>query len=159
MPDLEIEIQSLLPDLWRYAFYLTRDRTMADDLMQDCAERALRKKEMYHDRGSLKSWLFRMLLNIHRNQLRSPAHRANTSIEDVAERATPDATADHMALKDTARALDQLPAEQRDALLAVVIGGMAYKDAAAALDIPMGTLMSRIGRARAALRVATGGLS
>lgn len=118
--------------------------------MQDCAERAARKKEMYRDSGSLKSWLFRMLLNIHHNQWCSPARREATPIEDVAERAEPDASADQMALKDTARALDQLPSEQRDALLAVVIGGMAHKEAAAALDIPMGTLMSRIGRTRRA---------
>lgn len=149
------KLEAALPDLWRYAFALTRDHARADDLVQDCAERALRKRLLWKPRGALTPWLMRMLLNIYRNQLRAPANRPTLiSVDQLAERrAAPDTLDAHMQLKATLAALDTLPADQREALLLVVLGGMSYRDAAHALDVPMGTLMSRLGRARARLRV------
>jgi len=147
-------LEAALPDLWRYAFALTREHARADDLVQDCAERALRKRRLWKPSGPLKPWLMRMMLNIFRNQLRAPAaRRALVSVDDMTEQLpAPDALDDHLQLSATMRALDTLPRDQREALLLVVLGGLSYSEAADALDIPMGTLMSRLGRARQRLR-------
>ncbi|WP_114286261.1 RNA polymerase sigma factor [Candidatus Halocynthiibacter alkanivorans] len=153
----QTELQSCLPDLWRYACALCRDRDLADDLVQDCAERALRKRALWRPRGPLKPWLMKMLLNLWRNHCKKHARSAALPAFDPAGDLTlvaPDHLSGALDLGDTARALAQLPEEQREALLTVVLGGLSYKDAARTLGIPAGTLMSRLGRARAALRQA-----
>lgn len=152
------ELQDCLPDLWRYAYALCRNVDTADDLVQDCAERALRKHQLWHPTSPLKPWLIKMLRNIHLNQIRALKSRPNTVPMDVIinEPAAADSHSGQLALSDTSQALSALPEEQREVLLLVVLGGLSYKDAAASLDIPIGTLMSRLGRARAKLRDLTG---
>ena len=154
MPQFRSQLQQCLPDLWRYAYALTRDRHMADDLVQDCAERALRKRELWQQTGALKPWLMKMLLNLYKNQLRAQSRRPHlVAIDDMHhDPAAPDALDQKLALSQTARAMTQLPEDQREALLLVVLGGVSYKQAAEALNVPLGTLMSRLGRARAKLR-------
>ncbi len=154
MPEFRTQLQDCLPDLWRYAYALTRDRTMADDLVQDCAERALRKRDLWKQTGALKPWLMKMLLNLYRNQLRTQSRRPQlVAMDDMHhDPAAPDALDQKLALSQTARAMKKLPDDQREALLLVVLGGVSYKQAAAALNVPLGTLMSRLGRARAKLR-------
>ncbi len=154
MPDFKDQLQECLPDLWRYAFALTRDRHRADDLVQDCAERALLKRHLWQRQGALKPWLMKMLLNLFRNQLRGQARRPHlVAIDDMnSNPASPDNTEQKLALAQTASAIQKLPDDQREALLLVVLGGVSYKQAAESLDVPMGTLMSRLGRARARLR-------
>lgn len=158
MSDFLDEIERALPALRRYARSLTRDIDRADDLVQDCIERAIRKSALWRPTGPLQAWLFRMLLNIYRNDLRRTRRRGEyAALDDMAvEPAAPAAQPGHMALAEVSRALDQLPGEQREALLLVVVEGQSYTDAAGILGIPAGTLMSRLGRARAALRVLTG---
>lgn len=148
------ELQACLPILWRYAYSLTRNRDAADDLVQDCVERALKKRDLWKPEGSLKSWLMTILLNIYRNQIRTCNNRpGSTAIDDlVIEPAATETLSGRLDLNDTARALQQLPDEQREVLLLIALGGMAYKEAAQSLGIPIGTLMSRLGRARANLR-------
>lgn len=148
-------LEAALPDLWRYAFALTRDHARADDLVQDCAERALRKRVLWKSSGALKPWLMRIMLNIFRNDLRSPARRTGLiAVDEIsAQLAAPDQLHDRLQLNATMRALDALPKDQREALLLVVLGGLSHSDASDALDIPMGTLMSRLGRARKRLRL------
>lgn len=157
MPTYKQELQDCLPDLWRYAFALCRDAHIADDLVQDCAERALRKRKLWKPTGPLKPWLFTMLRNIYLNHLRANRSRPNTVTMDdmIREPVSMDAYSERMALSETARALSGLSDDQREVLLLVVLGGVSYKDAATTLEIPIGTLMSRLGRARANLRILT----
>ena len=154
MPEFRTQLQDCLPDLWRYAYALTRDRTIADDLVQDCAERALRKRDLWKQTGALKPWLMKMLLNLYRNHLRTQSRRPQlVAMDDMHhDPAAPDALDQKLALSQTARAIKKLPDDQREALLLIVLGGVSYKQAAVALNVPLGTLMSRLGRARAKLR-------
>ena len=158
MPQFLDEIEGSVPALRRYARALTRNADRADDLVQDCIERAIRKQALWKPTGPLKSWLFRILLNLYRNELRSARRRGeHVAVETLlVEPSVAPAQPGRIALAEMARAIDALAAEQREALLLVVIDGMNYSEAAEVIGIPMGTLMSRLGRARAALRVATG---
>jgi RNA polymerase sigma-70 factor (ECF subfamily) len=152
------EIEESVPALRRYARALTRNADRADDLVQDCLERAIRKQSLWHPTGSLRSWLFRILLNLYRNELRTSRRRGeHVPVETLlVEPAVAPAQPGRIALSEMARAIDTLAAEQREALLLVVLDGMSYADAAQTIGIPIGTLMSRLGRARAALRNLTG---
>jgi RNA polymerase sigma-70 factor (ECF subfamily) len=153
------EVQSCVPALRRYARALTHDVDRADDLVQDCLERAIRKQALFRPRGPLQAWLFTMLLNIYRNSARSERRRGESVPIDtlLPELSTPAPQPGHIALAEMARAIDTLPADQREALLLVVLEDMPYAEAATILQVPLGTLMSRLGRARAALRTLTGG--
>ena len=152
------EIEAAVPALRRYARALTRDTDRADDLVQDCLERAIRKRSLWRPTGPLQAWLFRILLNIHRNNARTLRRRGDHIALDAMpiEPSTPATQPGRVALAELGRALDTLPLEQREALLLVVLDGASYTEAAAILAIPAGTLMSRLGRARAALRTLTG---
>lgn len=152
------EIEACVPALRRYARALTRDADRADDLVQDCIERAIRKRALWKPTGPLRAWLFRILLNLYRNELRSARRRGEHVPVDmlVVEPAVAPAQPGRIALAEMSRAIETLGREQREALLLVVLEGLSYAEAADALEIPMGTLMSRLGRARAALRIATG---
>ena len=150
------ELQGCLPALMRTARALTRSQDGAEDLVQDLVERALRKRALWQPTGSLQGWLTRMMVNLYRSQMRSPGHTSRAvPLDDLV---TPLVARDELTarldLADTARALDGLPDEQREVLLVVVLGGLSYREAAEALDLPVGTLMSRLGRARSALRLA-----
>ena len=152
------EIEESVPALRRYARALTRNADRADDLVQDCIERAIRKQSLWKPTGPLKGWLFRILLNLYRNELRTSRRRGDhVPVETLlVEPSVAPAQPGRIALAEMARAIDTLATEQREALLLVVLEGLSYSEAAQVLGIPMGTLMSRLGRARAALRVATG---
>jgi RNA polymerase sigma-70 factor (ECF subfamily) len=136
----------------------TRNADHADDLVQDCLERAIRKQALWQPTGSLRAWLFRILLNLYRSELRSSRRRGPHVPVDAlqVEPAVAPSQPGRVALAEMSRAIDALVAEQREALLLVVLDGMSYADAAGVLGIPIGTLMSRLGRARAALRTMTG---
>lgn len=158
MSDFLDEIEAAVPALRRYARALTRDIDRADDLVQDCLERAIRKRALWRPTAPLQAWLFRMLLNLYRNDLRSRRRRGDHVPYDEMpiEPSTPPAQPGRLALAEVDRAMVQLADDQREALLLVVVEGQSYADAANILEIPIGTLMSRLGRARAALRVLTG---
>lgn len=157
MDDLIDQIEACVPALRRYARALTRSADLADDLVQDCLERAISRRGLFRPTGPVRAWLFTILLNLHRNALRSSLRRGQiVDIDLVPEPSTPATQPGHIALAEMARAIDTLPLEQKEALLLVALEGLAYKEAADILNIPLGTLMSRIGRARAALRVLTG---
>ena len=146
-----------MPALRRYARALTRNADLADDLVQDCLERAISRQGLFRPRGPLRAWLFTILLNLHRNALRSSRRRGHeVDIDAIDELSTPAPQPGHIALAEMARAIETLPAEQKEALLLIALEGLSYQEAADILKIPLGTLMSRLGRARAALRAATG---
>jgi RNA polymerase sigma-70 factor (ECF subfamily) len=152
------EIEGSVPALRRYARALTRNADRADDLVQDCIERALRKRGLFQPTGPLQAWLYRILLNVYRNGLRQTRRRGDhVSIDALLiEPSVAAPQPGRIALAEMSRAIDQLPDEQREALLLVVLEGVTYEEAASILEIPAGTLMSRLSRARTALRQMTG---
>jgi RNA polymerase sigma-70 factor (ECF subfamily) len=153
------EIEGCVPALRRYARALTRNADRADDLVQDCIERALRKRNLFRPTGPLQAWLYRILLNLYRNGLRQTRRRGDHVPIDtlIIEPAVPAPQPGRIALAEMSRAIDKLPDEQREALLLVVLEGASYEEASTILEIPAGTLMSRLSRARATLRQLTGG--
>ncbi|MES0884324.1 RNA polymerase sigma factor [Roseibium sp. SCP14] len=149
----ETQLEKSLPDLWRYAWSLTRDRSVADDLVQDCIERALRKRLLWIPGRPLKPWLTKILLNLYRDRLRSESRRQTVTLDQISNVAELSASPEErLKAKEIWKSLDKLPPEQRQALLAVVAAGLSYEEVASALGIPRGTLMSRISRARAKLK-------
>lgn len=158
MSEFLSEIEACVPALRRYARALTRNADAADDLVQDCLERAIARRGLFRPQGPVRAWLFTILLNLYRNGLRANRRRGEmVALDDIpAEPLTPAPQPGHMALAETARAIDALPLDQKEALLLIVLEGVSYAEAAGILDIPQGTLMSRLSRARAALRSAAG---
>ena len=151
------QVEACVPALRRYARALTRNIDLADDLVQDCLERAIAKRGLFRPTGPVRAWLFTILLNLYRNGLRSSHRRGEqVDIDSVPEFSTPAPQPGHIALAEMARAIETLPLEQKEALLLVALEGLPYQEAADILQVPIGTLMSRLGRARSALRVLTG---
>jgi RNA polymerase sigma-70 factor (ECF subfamily) len=143
------EIAAAIPALRRYARALTRSAENADDLVQDTLVRALRAQHLFHG-GDMRSWLYTILTNLNRNRLRSLARRpAVLTLEenDAADMAGPQAGA-----RDIERALSSLVEEQRAALLLVVLEGLSYREVAEVQGVPIGTVMSRLARARAQIK-------
>ena len=142
-------IQATIPALRRYARALTRDAEVADDLVQDTLVRALRSEHLFHG-GDIRSWLYTILTNLNRNRLRSLARRPMLSpIEDAD---APDLSGPEAGGRDVARALAALVDDQRVALLLVVLEGLSYREVAEVQGVPIGTVMSRIARARAQIK-------
>lgn len=151
MKSFETQLENCLPDLWRYAWSLTRDRDAADDLVQDCVERALRKKILWIPGRPLKPWLTKMLLNLFRDRWRRESKYR--TIDQIGEVASSSSTVEELLeVKEVWKSLTKVPQDQQEALLAVVVAGLSYDEAAKSLQIPKGTLMSRISRARAKIR-------
>ena len=147
----------LIPRLRRYARALTGDRAASDDLVQDTLERAWAKLHLYRRGTDLRAWLFTVMHNVHVNRVR--ATRATDPLEEeMAELAQRPSQGDALAVRDLDRALARLPEEQRAVLLLVALEDMSYEEVARALGIPIGTVMSRLSRAREKLRVMMLGL-
>ena len=150
------EIEAAIPRLRRAARALTRDVGLADDLLQDSLERALARRHHWRDDGPVSAWLWKIMLNLHRDGLRRPASHL-VVVSEVEALPAPDAGAEaHLALAEVRAAMSRLPEDQRQALVLVALEGRSLKEAADLLDIAEGTLVSRLGRARAGLRAMTG---
>jgi RNA polymerase sigma-70 factor (ECF subfamily) len=150
------QVVALIPRLRRYARALVGDPGGADDLVQDTLERALGKFHLWKPGTDLRAWLFAIMHNVYVNQVRR--RRENTSFDaetmEVPVRPSHDGA---LAARDLQRGLERLPSEQREVLLLVVLEDMSYQEVAAALEVPIGTVMSRLSRARDKLRVAMEG--
>ena len=141
----------LIPRLRRYARALVGDRASADDLVQDTLERAWAKLHLYRSGTDLRAWLFTVMHNVHVNKVRSA--RAVDPIDDeMPELAQRAAQGDGLLMRDLERSIARLPEEQRAVLLLVTLEEMSYEEVARALEIPIGTVMSRLSRAREKLR-------
>jgi RNA polymerase sigma-70 factor (ECF subfamily) len=143
-----------LPRLRRYARSLTQDSSQADDLVQSCLVRALAKEHLWQPGTDLRAWLFTILHNQHVNNIRrSVREGTSVAVEDVAQQlAIAPSAGPSLELRALERAIRSLPAEQREVVLLVGYEGMSYEEIATALDIPIGTVRSRLSRARAKLR-------
>jgi RNA polymerase sigma factor (sigma-70 family) len=154
MDDMLRQVEPLIPALRRYARALLRDRANADDLVQDCLERAVSRWYQRRD-GDIRSWLFTILHNLAVSQFRRSAARGKhvlideTNEDDFGEAAVQE---QRLMYRDVLNKLATLPEEQRAVLLLVAVEDLSYADAASVLDIPVGTVMSRLSRARERLQ-------
>jgi RNA polymerase sigma-70 factor, ECF subfamily len=142
----------LIPRLRRYARALVGDRATADDLVQDTLERAWAKLHLYRSGTDLRAWLFTVMHNVHVNRVRAarPTDLLEDEMPELAQRAS---QGDALMVRDLDRAIARLPAEQRAVLLLVTLEEMSYDEVARALGVPIGTVMSRLSRAREKLRM------
>jgi RNA polymerase sigma factor (sigma-70 family) len=142
----------LIPRLRRYARALVGDRATADDLVQDTLERAWAKLHLYRRGTDLRAWLFTVMHNVHVNRVRAmrPTDLLEDDMPELAQRAS---QGDALLVRDLDRAIARLPTEQRSVLLLVTLEEMSYEEVARSLGVPIGTVMSRLSRAREKLRL------
>jgi RNA polymerase sigma-70 factor (ECF subfamily) len=150
MVELRDQLISEIPRLRRFARGLVRDRDIADDLVQDTLVRALGAEKQFHY-GNLGTWLFAILINTNRNRMRGLARRApHTDLDQIDRSASVPANSGER--HDILQALEHLSDDQREVLLLIVLEGLTYAECARLLSIPVGTVMSRLSRARQSLR-------
>jgi len=144
-------IEPLIPALRRYARALMRERAAADDLVQDCLERAISRWHQRRPTDDARAWVFTILHNLAMTRLRRAAQRpVHIGLDDTDAASLASAAPQEQGLRhrDLLNALGQLPDEQRTVLLLVTVEELSYADAARVLDVPIGTVMSRLSRAR-----------
>jgi RNA polymerase sigma-70 factor (ECF subfamily) len=142
-------VEATIPALRRYARALTRDRDTADDLVQDTLVRALCSEHLFLG-GDIRSWLYTILTNLNRNRLRSLARRP--TLMPIEDNDAPDMAGPEAGQRDIERALAGLVEDQRAALLLVVLEGLSYREVAEVQGVPIGTVMSRLARARVQIK-------
>lgn len=156
----ESDLLALLPRLRRFAMTLSRNPADGDDLCQGAIERALRSRTQWQEGTRLDSWMYRIMRNLwidevrtrtRRDQIFAPEEQGMNVGDDGEQRVEMTAQ-----LNDVDRAMAKLSPEQREAVALVLVEGFAYKEAAEILDIPMGTLTSRLVRGRQALMAELG---
>lgn len=152
MVSFEQKLEAEIPALRRYARVLLRDGERAEDLLQDCLERALSRRHLWRP-GSLRSWLFRMMRNLHLNEVRRQQRRPASETIDDHEPASAATQGLRLEVNRVLAAFGQLPEEQREALLLIAIENLSYREAARVLEVPEGTVVSRVSRARERLRL------
>jgi RNA polymerase sigma-70 factor, ECF subfamily len=141
-------VQAAIPALRRYARALTRDAEASEDLVQDTLVRALRSEHLFHG-GEVRSWLYTILTNLNRNRLRGLARRPIHAVLNDSDSAMGGPEA---GTRDIERALASLVEDQRVALLLVALEGLSYREVAEVQGVPIGTVMSRLARARAQVK-------
>ncbi len=154
---LHLQIEALIPRLRRYARAMARDPVAADDLVQECLVRALGKIHQWERGSDLRAWLFTILHNQHISLARQAARqRAGIELQqcDSGLALSPIQTV-RLELRDLERAIAKLPDEQRSVILLVGLEGMSYEEAASVVNLPVGTVRSRVSRGREALRMMT----
>ncbi|MGL4312822.1 MAG: RNA polymerase sigma factor [Sphingomonas sp.] len=151
----EQELLALLPRMRRFAHALAKSPADADDLCQTAVERALKARDQWQAGTRLDSWMYRIMRNAWIDTTRARARANETFVAEEAGLSVGDhgdqAIEAVVELGQVGRAMQNLPNDQREAVALVLVEGLAYKDAAAILDIPMGTLTSRLVRGRTAL--------
>jgi RNA polymerase sigma-70 factor (ECF subfamily) len=154
MSDFCYLLEAQIPSLRRYARALLRDASRADDLVQDTLVRALAKQHLWQPDTNLRAWLFTLMHNLYVNAVRQSVREgAMVNVEDLSATliATTDPTASRQ-LCELENAIARLPDEQREVVLLIGLEGMPYDEAAAILRVPIGTVRSRLSRARGSLR-------
>jgi RNA polymerase sigma-70 factor (ECF subfamily) len=151
--DNESLITQQIPRLRRYARALTGERSAADDLVQDTLERALSRFHLWRQGSDLRAWLFTIMHNLYVNQVRSRVRQQHDALDEAGAESVRSQDPDWAELRDIDEALARLPDEQRAVVLLVGLEQFTYEEAARALDIPLGTVMSRLSRGRERLRL------
>jgi len=154
MSDARSLIVEQIPHLRRYARALVGDRGQADDLVQDCLERAWSRMDLWASGTNMRAWLFTILHNLHLNTARKYHNTPTLTPLETGVRSLPvrPTQEDRLEITGVWQAFSRLPEPQRAALLLIALEEMSYEEAAEVLDIPVGTLMSRIHRGREKLR-------
>lgn len=155
MPSFEDRLIEYIPNLRRYARALMQgDALAADDLVQDCLERALSRFHRWRAGSDLRAWLFTIMHNIHANQVRriSNGPKFVELFENDDSPSISGEAENQLKLRDLHRAIADLSPEQREILLLVSLEGLRYQDVANILGVPAGTVMSKLSRARKRLR-------
>lgn len=156
-PDLSAELVALLPRLRRFARALTRNPHDADDLVQLALERALARADQLRPDAAAAGWLFGILRNAWLDELRARSRRAQIFAPEEAGQNVGDLGAATQAdLLSVQNAMARLPDEQRLAVALVLVEGLSYKEAAHVMEVPIGTLTSRLARGREALQAMLG---
>src|SRR5260370_31173601 len=157
MNDFGLLVEAEIPRLRRYARALTHDLVRYDDLVQSCLLRAVAKQHLWQPGTDLRAWLFTILHNSHVNDIRRSAREQNVSIDEILPVASvkPNALV-ALELRDLEVAMTKLPQEQREVILLVGLEGLSYHEVASILDIPIGTVRSRLSRGRDQLRMLMG---
>ncbi|MBO6783492.1 MAG: sigma-70 family RNA polymerase sigma factor [Alphaproteobacteria bacterium] len=153
-------VEPHIPSLRRYALVLLRhDETRADDLVQDCLVRALSRWHLWKRPGNLRAWLFTILHNIYVNDVARAAARPDVvEIQDYfPAMAVPANQTDRVRLREVVSAIQALPDNQRQTLLLVTMEGFSYEETADITGVPIGTVMSRLSRARDKVRDTSAG--
>ena len=153
--DKRAAILGEIPRLRRYARALVRDRDSADDLVQDCLERALLKLDNWQTGESPRRWLFAIMHNLFIDRVRRDGRRGEVAmlpLEGGEAMAVPAEQSAALASREIVEALQVIAPERRAALVLIAVEGFSYAEAADVLGIPVGTLMSRISRGREELR-------
>jgi RNA polymerase sigma-70 factor, ECF subfamily len=143
-----------IPRLRRFARYMTRDADYADDLVQECLARAIANIESWQRGTNLRAWLFVILKNVFRNDKRRAQH--DIAYRNRLESDTPHvAKAEqhhHLLLAEVQEAFERLSDDHREVLMLIAVEGLRYEEAASVLNVSVGTVKSRLSRARSALR-------
>jgi len=143
----ETQLLAMLPALRRYSRSLARSDADGEDLLQDSVEKVLAHRRQW--RGlNLRAWALTIMTNLYRNGLRKRGGRSFVDIDETTELAAPETPSDPLEHARLDSALNTLPEENRAILMLVVVEGFSYQEVAAMLDIPIGTVMSRLSRAR-----------
>jgi len=157
MSDICELIEAEIPRLRRYARALLRNTDGADDLVQDTILLALEKNHLYERGTNLRAWLFTLMHNHYVNLVRRSVRRGQTILVEKVTLASPAAQIATVELRDLERAIAHLPEEQRETLLLIGLEGMTYDEVAQICGVPIGTVRSRLSRAREELRRMTEG--
>jgi RNA polymerase sigma-70 factor, ECF subfamily len=156
--NIHAQIVALLPRLRRFARNLTRDPHDADDVVQIAVERALLRADQWRRDARLDSWMFKIVRNAWIDELRARGRRDKVFVaEDAGDNVGVESIENETARLSVQAAMALLPEDQRVAVSLVLVEGLAYKEAAEVLDIPIGTLTSRLARGREALQALLGG--
>lgn len=151
--DVREQLAALLPRLRRFGRLLARNREDGDDLVQAALEKALARTGQWTPGTRLDSWMFRIMQNTWIDEVRARQRRGETFVEEEeAERAGASTTDSHVDALAVRKAVSQLSDEHRAVVGLVLVEGLSYDEAAGALEIPVGTLTSRLSRAREALK-------
>ncbi|MCI0506500.1 MAG: sigma-70 family RNA polymerase sigma factor [Gammaproteobacteria bacterium] len=137
-----------IPSLRRYAIALLHDRSRADDLVQDTLERAMKKFSLFVKDSDLRAWLFTIMHNIFINQLSRRREIADTDGQTAQHPSAQNVAEEMIVARDIMNALQQLTDEQRSIILLIGLEQLSYDEAARVLKLPVGTVMSRLARAR-----------
>jgi RNA polymerase sigma-70 factor (ECF subfamily) len=152
LQEIHKQIEQNIPRLRRYARSLRKNKWEADDLVQAALVRALAKVHLWQEGTDLRAWLFTIMHNEYVNAVRKSVRQGVTATLDDVTVATMEAQSSRMRLRDLERALDKLPADQRQVLLLVGVEAMKYEEVAGIAGVPVGTVRSRLSRGRDALR-------